>query len=163
MKKVNEWIVFTQMETTNINTSCFKSNVYYSFGQLIKKCQSPSWNLKHFPLHKRFSFILSLCVNYFFVFYFCRLCFHCSHHLPCFSSMSLRGALFTHARQLMQTSHIWTAEQCAKYWHTNTCKPFMERSHTRIFWFYLAALLPSHAPLPASRTHSTSVMILHTG
>lgn len=55
------------METTNINTSCFKSNVYYSFGQLIKKCQSPFWNLKHFPLHKRFPFILSFCVNYFFV------------------------------------------------------------------------------------------------
>lgn len=109
------------------------------------------WKHKTFPYINIFPSFYPCILNFCFV-YFTSLDFIVID--TDISSRSLKGALFTHARQLMQTSHIWTAEQCAKYWHTNTCTPFMERSHTRIFWFYLAALLPSHAPLcqPAAHT-----------
>lgn len=110
------------------------------------------WKYQTFTL-KRISFILSVCVNYFFMCFTSLDSAFIVSHWPCFSSMSLRGALFTHARQLTQTSHIGTAEQCAKYWNANTCTPFMERSHTRIFWFYLAALLPVMR-LSASQPHT---------
>lgn len=150
MKKANEWIVFTQKKSNlsctyanNIKYLLFLSQIVIVLLEMWKRSDQvllrKSFSLLFYPLF--FVCFTSLDSSLFVIvpaFPLCPWGGHCLHTLA----------------NWWKTSRIWTAEQCAKYWHTNTCTPFMERSHTRIFWFYLAALLPSHAPLcqPAAHT-----------
>lgn len=112
-------------------------------------------NSKYCPSFINTYLILSLWVYFLCVFYFSHFSASIVSSViaPAFPLHPWRGHCLP-TRQLTWTCPISTVEQCAKESHTNTRTPFMERSHTRIFWFYLAALLPSHAPpcQPAAHT-----------
>lgn len=115
------------------------------------------WTYKTFPpSQKSFTLILSMCA-YSFV---CVFTFpHSSAFIvstivaPAFPQSACRGHCWHTLANRRKRAPIERRSNVPKS-HTNRRTPFMERSHTRIFWFYLAALLPSHAPpcQPAAHT-----------
>lgn len=157
--KGNEWIVSTQMDSNlactyvnNINTSCFISNVYYSFGHLIKKWSSPSGNIKHLLLNVFHSFYPCVSII-FYVFYFSRLCLHCFSLALLFLYVPKGGTVYTRSPTDANKPHLNGRAMCQilkrKHMHTLHGK----KSHQDIL--ILFGCSPScHAPLcqPAAHT-----------
>lgn len=108
---------------------------------------------KYCPSFITIDLILSLWV-YFFVCVTFLTCFHCLHcFCPCFPPTSLKGALFTHARQLTRTCPIWTIRNVPNS-HTQThAHPSWKEVTPGYFDFiWLLSSLPMR--LPASQPHT---------